>query len=378
MCNLMNNQKIKLIIFHPYSLVGGADLSISTLINNLDYRKYSIDFICIKRSKNAKILCKNIKIYKIKSRKTIFSIFKIRKIIKKNLTKDYKKVILFSNQNFANIISYCATINLDQRLKKIAIERNHINELNYYFNIKDFVNKITMKILIKLIYKKFDKIICNSNESSKDLATFLNKEVITIHNPIIISNKNKVINKKENKNTNNFFKILNIGRLENQKDHTTLIKAVNILKNKINFKLNIVGYGTEYKKIKKLITNLKLNKEIKIYRNIRNPWKYFKNTDLFISSSLYEGFPNVIIESILNNTPLLSSNCKSGPKEILKQKNGPNLFNVGDFHDLAKKIYKHFKNPKILVDKNKAHKKNLHRFGTKKIISKYCNLFEKI
>ena len=68
----MNNQKIKLIIFHPYSLVGGADLSISTLINSLDYRKYSIDFICIKRSKNAKILCKNIKIYKIKSRKTIF------------------------------------------------------------------------------------------------------------------------------------------------------------------------------------------------------------------------------------------------------------------------------------------------------------------
>jgi len=378
MSNLMNNQKIKLIIFHPYSLVGGADLSISTLINSLDYRKYSIDFICIKRSKNAKILCKNIKIYKIKSRKTIFSIFKIRKIIKKNLTKDYKKVILFSNQNFANIVSYCATINLDQKLKKIAIERNHINELDYYFNIKDFINKITMKILIKLIYKKFDKIICNSNESSKDLATFLNKEVMTIHNPIKISNKNKVINKKENKNTDSFFKILNIGRLENQKDHTTLIKAVNILKSKINFKLNIVGYGAEYKNIKKLITNLKLNKKVKIYRNVRNPWKYFKNTDLFILSSLYEGFPNVITESILNNTPLLSSNCKSGPKEILKQKNGPNLFNVGDFHGLAKKIYKHFKNPKILLDKNKAHKRNLHRFNSKKIISKYSNLFEKI
>ena len=107
-----------------------------------------------------------------------------------------------------------------------------------------------MKILIKLIYKKFDKIICNSNESSKDLATFLNKEVMTIHNPIKISNKNKVINKKENKNTDSFFKILNIGRLENQKDHTTLLKAVNILKSKINFKLNIVGYGAEYKNIK--------------------------------------------------------------------------------------------------------------------------------
>ena len=195
----MNYQKIKLIIFHPYSLVGGADLSISTLINNLDHRKYSIDFICIKRSKNAETLSKNIKIYKIKTSKTIFSIFKVRKIIEKNLIKDYKKVILFSNQNFANIISYCATLNLDSKLKKIAIERNHINELDYYFNIKDFVYKITMKILIKLIYKKFDKIICNSNESSKDLATFLNKEVITIHNPINIPIKNNVINKIKKK-----------------------------------------------------------------------------------------------------------------------------------------------------------------------------------
>tara|TARA_B100000780_G_scaffold259589_1_gene210744 strand:- start:24 stop:1148 length:1125 start_codon:yes stop_codon:yes gene_type:complete len=374
----MNNQKIKLIIFHPYSLVGGADLSISTLINNLDHRRYSIDLICIKRSKNAETLSKNIKIYKIKANKTIFSIFKFRKIIKKNLSEDYKKVILFSNQNFANIISYFATLNLDPKLKKIAIERNHINELDYYFSIKDFVYKITMKILMKLIYKKFDKIICNSNESSKDLAKFLNKEVMPIHNPIKIAIKNKVNNKIKNRNTKNCFKILNIGRLENQKDHITLIKAVNILKNKINFKLNIVGYGTKYKDIKKLIENLKLNKEIKIYRNIRNPWKYFKNTDLFILSSLYEGFPNVIIESILNNTPLLSSNCKSGPKEILNQKHGPNLFNAEDFNDLAKKIYKHFKNPKILIDKNKVHIKNLHRFDKKKIISKYNNLFKKI
>ena len=374
----MNDQKIKLIVFHPYSLVGGADLSISTLINNLDYKKYSIDFICIKRSKNAEILNKNIKIYKIKTSKTIFSIFKVRKIIEKNLIKDYKKVILFSNQNFANIISYCATLNLNPKLKKIAIERNHINELDYYFNIKDFVYKITMKILIKLIYKKFDKIICNSNESSKDLATFLNKRVMTIHNPIKIAVKNKVINKIKNKNIDDCFRILNIGRLENQKDHVTLIKAVNILKYKINFKLNIVGYGTKYKAIKKLIENLKLNKEIKIYRNIRNPWKYFKNTDLFVLSSLYEGFPNVIIESILNNTPLLSSNCKSGPKEILKQKNGPNLFDVGNFHDLAKKMYKHFKNPKILINQNKNHMMNLHRFDKKRIISKYNSLFKNI
>jgi len=64
--------------------------------------------------------------------------------------------------------------------------------------------------------------------------------------------------------------------------------------------------------------------------------------------------------------------------EILKQKNGPNLFDVGNFHDLAKKMYKHFKNPKILIDQNKNHMMNLYRFDKKRIISKYNSLFKKI
>ena len=193
----MKNQKIKLIIFHPYSLVGGADLSISTLINNLDNKKYSIDFICVKRAKNTNKLKKSIKIYSLNKSKTIYSILELRKIIKKNLNKYYKKVILFSNQNFANIISYFATINIDQKLKKIAIERNHISEFSYYSNIKEFLYKNMIKNLTKLTYNSFDEIVCNSNESAKDLTKFLNRKVISIQNPIMINFKNKI--KKNNK-----------------------------------------------------------------------------------------------------------------------------------------------------------------------------------
>ena len=69
----MSSQKIKLVIFHPYSAIGGADLSISTIINNLNPKKYSIDFICIKRKQNAIPLNKNINIYFLKTNKTIFS-----------------------------------------------------------------------------------------------------------------------------------------------------------------------------------------------------------------------------------------------------------------------------------------------------------------
>ena len=113
----MSKSKINLIIFHPYSDIGGADLSLSRLINNLDCKKYEIEFICLNKKKIRKYLKKRIKIHIIKSSKTIFSIFKVRRIIQENLKLNLIKIILFSNQNFVNVISYFITLGLDNRLK---------------------------------------------------------------------------------------------------------------------------------------------------------------------------------------------------------------------------------------------------------------------
>ena len=73
--------KTKIYIFHPYSRIGGADLSISRLINNLDYKKYSISFITLKHLKIKNYLKRKIKIHQINSSRTLYSIFKIRDII---------------------------------------------------------------------------------------------------------------------------------------------------------------------------------------------------------------------------------------------------------------------------------------------------------
>ena len=94
----MKTQKIKLIFFHPYSSIGGVDLSLSTIINNLDPKKYSIDFICIKRKKNAISLNSNIKIYELKTTRTLLSFFKFRRIIKHALKANYIKTIFMQLQ----------------------------------------------------------------------------------------------------------------------------------------------------------------------------------------------------------------------------------------------------------------------------------------
>lgn len=366
----MNKKKIKIIFFHPYSSIGGADLSIAKIINNLSSKEYSVDFVCIKRKKNTISLNKYVDIYELKSSKSIFAIFKFREIVKKSLRQNFQKIIIFSNQNFANILSFLFTIGYRKKLKLIAFERNHINELNFHFNFLDGIKKIILKILIKLIYPKFDKVITNSKESSKDLSKFISSKVITFYNLIKFENiKRKKL--KKNKTIN----ILNIGRLEKQKDQITLLKTVKKLRENINVKLIIVGSGSQFKNLKDYIYDNNLSNEVKIFKENLNVKKFYLSSDIFVLSSLYEGFPNVLIESIIYNLPIISSNCKSGPDEILYNSKVKNRFQVGDHEDLYKKIMYFIKNKSIFHKNNIVLKDNLSRFESKITLKKYKNLF---
>jgi glycosyltransferase involved in cell wall biosynthesis len=368
----MNKSKINVLIFHPYSKIGGADLSLSKLINNLSHKKYKIEFICLNSQKIKKYLKKDIKIHIIKSPKTIFAIFKVRKIIQNNLKKEYKKIVFFSNQNFANILSYLITYNLGTELKTVAIERNHISELFTYFGIKDFFNKLIIKNLMKLTYNKFDQIIGNSKELSKDLGNYLNLKIYTVYNSVL-NNHYKKSREKNNKKT-----IINVGRLEKQKDQATLIKAINLVNKKLDVNLIIIGNGSQYQKLNQLIRHLHLEKKVKIITNITEPATFYKKSDLFVLTSLYEGFPNVIAESISMNLPVISSNCKSGPKEILMNFRGPDIFTKGDHKNLSKKILDHYKNPSILNKKCAKIRKTFYRFELKNLVNKYDSLFSNL
>ena len=99
------SSKIKLIFFHPYSYIGGADNSLRRLIENLDNNLFSITFLSLNNSYLRKILSKKVTFITLKAKRTFHSIPELKSIIKKyEDNKAYKKVILISNQNFANIV----------------------------------------------------------------------------------------------------------------------------------------------------------------------------------------------------------------------------------------------------------------------------------
>jgi len=367
----MKSKKIKLIIFHPYSRIGGADKSLSRLINELESSKYEIIFITIGKPFIKAYLKKKIQIIQIKSSRTIFSIMKIRKIL--NSFSSDEKVIFFSNQNFANIISFFILYNF-RNIRHVLFERNHIDEFKISENLWDLFKKNLIKILIRILYSKANLVMGNANKLSQDLSKLAKTKVKTIYNPaydksIIKLSKRKIkLIKKKNI-------ILNIGRLEKQKDHLTLLKAIKNIK---NIFLIIIGYGTKKNELNSFIIKNKMKDKVMILDNIKNPYPYFKISSLFVLSSLYEGFPNVLTEAIMFKVPIISSNCNSGPAEILMKKSGPQLFEVGNSHDLEKKIRNFFKNKETIKKRTSFLHSKLNRFQKKLIIGQFDKNFQSL
>ena len=174
-----------------------------------------------------------------------------------------------------------------------------------------------------------------------------------------------------------FIKLINIGRLTEQKDQITLLKSLNLIKDRYKFKLLILGRGKEKKKMLKYISLNKLNDIVKIHNFIENPYPLLKQSDIFILSSKYEGLPNVLLESAVLKKIIISSDCPTGPKEILLNGKGGLLFKVGDYKDLSKKIVYCLKNIKKMKKKSSFLYKNLKRYDYEANMKKYHSVIER-
>ena len=235
------------------------------------------------------------------------------------------------------------------------------------------------RILYKYISRMADKIVVNSLEFKNEYKKKLNINAYCIYNPLnkieIVRNAKKKINFSFYKK--NYIKFINMGRLVGQKDQLTILKAFKLLKEKtdIKFKLLILGNGINKKKFSEYIKSNNLNKSIKILSFKKNPYPYLKNSDVFILSSLYEGLPNVLLESLVLKKFVISTNCPTGPKEILDNGKGGLFFKMKNELDLFNKITHYIKNKSKCMIMTKFGYRRLHRFDYSKNLNKYVELF---
>ena len=280
-----------------------------------------------------------------------------------------KDISVFSFQANLYCIILCKIFN-----KKIIIRANS--------SPTGWSNSFIRRLIFKYIFGMADKVIVNSVDFKKQFKSIFDIDATCIYNPL---NKAEIIRLSESpirfpffKKNNYQLKIITIGRFTDQKDHLTLLRALNEIKNEINFKLLIIGRGLNEDKIKNYILKNNIEKKVKILRYQKNPYKYLKLAELFVLSSKFEGLPNVLLEAAVLKKFIISSNCPTGPREILNNGKGGFLFNVGDYKKLSKKIIEYNVNKKKLYKKIDFNYHNLFRFDCDVNLKKYSNEINKV
>ncbi|MDC0521913.1 glycosyltransferase [Candidatus Pelagibacter sp.] len=364
--------KKNLILFYPSFERGGVEKILENLIKKNN--KFNITLIS---SKNAKKVISPKKINFIEViTKIKIPFIHVRYISALNamLTlmeylndKDKSYTIHSMQSNVAAIIA-CIF-----RGNKVIV-RNSENPVYSFLYSEGKLFSFISLILKYFFYNFADGIITNSKGSKKSLESFIfnKKKIVTIYNPYLdkLNKKNKI-----NKNS----KILiSIGRLQKQKDHETLIRAFSIIHKKYSdFKLLILGHGKLEIKLKDLAKNLKIYDKIIFKGWVKNTLPYIKRSKIFVLSSVYEGLGNVLIDAINHNIPCVSTNCHSGPSEILLNGKGGYLVKIKSPKLLAKKISYCIDNYQVAIKKNQIARKNLSRFLIDNQSKKYFDYLSK-
>lgn len=358
---------MKKILFYTTFLTQGGGIEVVTVryINKFIENGYKIDLYIDynmgEENVREKEIDKRVKITYLKSEKISKLIYKLRTLGKEKkiyniflyiliLVSDFivwkKEIKKIEKENYDATISFFQF--LPSYITKVKGPKHmiflHGSVKQYFEGIrKYFKNSFFNKI------NRFDYVCTVSEEMRvqlKEIFPDLTNKQTTIYNPIdfeTIENKacereNLTLDEKEL--LNNPY-ICSVGRLdEGQKDFNILINAYANLKveNKISEKLVLVGDGPDKEKLENLVKKLNLENDIIFLGKKSNPYIWMKNSKVFILSSKYEGLPTVLIEALILDVPSISSNCLTGPVEILENGKYGELFNIGNVKELEEKI----------------------------------------
>ena len=199
---------------------------------------------------------------------------------------------------------------------------------------------------------------------------------------IILVDKSKIISLSRKKIKNlykhkNSLKLIIVGRLSKEKDHTTFLKSLKILLNKIKFSNHIREWFSK-NIIKRKIYEYNLQNSVKIISFKINPYSYINQSDILVLTSLHEGLPNTLIEAAVLKTFVISSDCETGPREILLNGKAGALFKVSNSKQLAKKILYFSGNKKIMNLMVNLGYSNLHRFDFNNNLKTYLKTIKSV
>jgi glycosyltransferase involved in cell wall biosynthesis len=373
----MNSPKPKKILLVISSLAGGgAERVVTLMLRYLDRRKFL----------------------------PVLIIFKERNDYSDGLPADVKIICLKiqSNFNIAAIISSLSRVIQAERPELIL---SFLNDVNYFTIMASFFTRFKAPVLVsernnpshrlaetkrpwlhrlavRCFYPRATAVICVSQGVKDDLVANFHlppEKCLVQYNPCDIS---RIQNLAATKVDHPWFNqeaplLLACGRLSKQKNYSLLLKATFLALKDIPLRLAILGKGEDLSRLKACAASLGISPQVAFLGFQDNPYKYMARATALVSSSAYEGFPNVLIEAMACGTPVISTRCPFGPEEIIEHGINGLLVPVNDEQALTRAMVDLLTNPARQRRLAAGGRKRADNFRAEKIVREYEGVFEK-
>lgn len=340
-----DNQGVtKIAIFLQNLAGGGAERMMLHLASGLAQRGIAVDLVVVRaEGEYIPAIPNNVRLVNLRLRRTLLSIPSMVRYLQKE-----RPAAVLSALVHVNIAAVLAA-RLSGRSQRIVVsERNTISI--------DSMTTPTLGVriahwLVPWLYPRADAIVAVSAGVAEDLASFCGmalERITVINNPVVTPNLAALAQEAVDHPwlaTTGPPVILGVGRLAFQKNFQILIEAFARVLSVRPARLIILGEGPQRPELEAQIRRLQLFDSVALPGFVSNPYSYMSRASVYVLSSRWEGSPNALVEAMACGTPVVATDCRSGPAEILAGGQYGHLVPVADANALAKAIIETLENP---------------------------------
>ncbi|WP_034622972.1 glycosyltransferase [Desulfovermiculus halophilus] len=327
----------KISFYLPSLRGGGAERSMLNLAQGFANRGYLVDLVLAKaEGPYLSLVPDNVQIVDLRASRVLKSLPGLVCYLRREQPQ-----AMLSAMGHANLIALWA-----KRISNVPVRLGVTIRNTTSISIKhgNYIRSKMILLFSKWFYESADSIIAVSKGVADDLSQFAcihRTKISVIYNPVVT---NDLMEKAKEVPEHPWFNdqyppvVLGVGRLSKQKDFGSLINAFALVREKKSARLVILGEGDERANLETQIDDLGLEHYADLPGFVDNPFAYMSRACVFVLSSAWEGLPGVLIQAMACGVPVVSTDCPSGPREILEEGKWGKLIPVGDIYQMANAI----------------------------------------
>lgn len=366
----MFNNKKRVALFSPNLNGGGAERVISILASHFSIIGFQVDLILGKKVGPYLVsIPKEVNIISFNKGKVIYCLPDLITYLNK-----YKPDVLISSQLHSSTVALFAYKLANVNTQVIIRQPTMLNPSH---KREAILTKLRQRIFLWATKRWASKIVLTSQAMADEFEAISNirKDKLTvIYNPLPIM---EIKEKSQKSLVHPWFEkeqpkvILAVGRLVRVKDFETLIRAFALTKKRMDSRLIILGEGPLRKELEDLIAHLNLTEYVEMVGFTENPFIYMRHSKVFVLSSLWEGFPNSMIEAMVCGCNIVATMCQGGTQEILESGRWGDLVPVKNPDKMSEAIIN------ALHKKDNQNEEVINQLDVNVILNKFVSLIEK-